>query len=172
MVNELVIKLLDSIIDSLDIPESYYRRASDRHRSLGEWLCRPESKVAVFQPHVTPQGSFRYGTVTRPLSAEGEYDLDNVVTLTLPKTAMTQKHLKTLFGEEIRAYAEAHQMVSPIEEMNRCWRLHYSDEVTFHLDTLPCVAEEEDVIAAIIGFGVPREIAKRALAITDKRHPH
>ncbi len=172
MVNELVVKLLDSIIDSLDIPESYYRRASARHRSLGEWLCRPESKVAVFQPHVTPQGSFRYGTVTRPLNTEGEYDLDNVVTFTLPKTAMTQKHLKTLFGAEIRAYAEAHHMVSPIEEMNRCWRLHYSDEVTFHLDTLPCIAEEEDVIAAIIGNGVPRELAKRAVAITDKRHPH
>ena len=172
MANELVVKLLDSIIDSLDIPESYYRRAADRHRSLGEWLCRPESKVAVFQPHVTPQGSFRYGTVTRPLNAEGEYDLDNVVTLTMPKTAMTQKQLKTLFGEEIRAYAEAHQMLSPIEEMNRCWRLHYSDEVTFHLDTLPCVAEEESVIATIMGLGVPRELAKRAVAITDKRHPH
>jgi hypothetical protein len=106
------------------------------------------------------------------LSAEGEYDLDNVVTLTLPKTAMTQKQLKALFGEEVRAYADAHQMVSPIEEMNRCWRLHYSDEVAFHLDTLPCVAEEEDVIAAIMGFGVPRELAKRAVAITDKRHPY
>ena len=171
MANELVVKLLDSIIDSLDIPESYYRRAADRHRSLGEWLCRPESKVAVFQPHVTPQGSFRYGTVNRPLNADGEYDLDNVVTLTMPKTAMTQKQLKTLFGEEIRAYAEARQMLSPIEEMNRCWRLHYSDEITFHLDTLPCVAEEESVIAKIIGFGVPRELAKRAVAITDKRHP-
>jgi hypothetical protein len=106
------------------------------------------------------------------LNAEGEYDLDNVVTLTLPKTQMTQKDLKTLFGEEICAYAEAHQMLSPLEEMNRCWRLHYSDEITFHLDTLPCVAEEESVVAAIIGLGVPRELAKRAVAITDKRHPH
>jgi hypothetical protein len=53
-----------------------------------------------------------------------------------------------------------------------CWRLHYSDEITFHLDILPWVAEEESVIAAIIGFGVPRELAKRAVAITDKRHPH
>jgi hypothetical protein len=172
MANELVVKLLDSLIDSLDIPESYYRRAADRHRSLGEWLCRSESKVAVFQPHVTPQGSFRYGTVNRPLNTEGEYDLDNVVTLTMPKTAMTQKQLKTLFGEEIRTYAEAHQMLSPIEETNRCWRLHYSDEITFHLDTLPCVAEEESVIATIIRFGVPRELAKRAVAITDKRDPH
>lgn len=172
MANELVVKLVDSIIDSLDIPESYYRRAADRHRSLGEWLCRPESKVAVFQPHVTPQGSFRYGTVIRPLNVEGEYDLDNVVTLMLTKTAMTQQQLKTLFGQEIRAYAEAHQMLSPIEEMNRCWRLHYSDEIAFHLDTLPCVAEEENVIAAIIRLGVPRELAERAVAITDKRHPH
>jgi hypothetical protein len=172
MANELVVRLLDSIIDSLDIPESYYRRAADRHRSLGEWLCRPESKVAIYQPHVTPQGSFRYGTVIRPLNAEGEYDLDNVVTFTLAKTAVTQKHLKTLFGQEIRTYAEAHQMLSPLEEMNRCWRLHYSDEITFHLDTLPCVAEEENVIAGIIRLGVPRELAKRAVAITDKRHPH
>ena len=172
MPNELVVRLLDSIIDSLDIPESYYRRAADRHRSLGEWLCRPESKVAEYSPHVTPQGSFRYGTVIRPLNAAGEYDLDNVVTLTLLKTAMTQKQLKTLFGAEIQAYADAHQMLSPIEEMNRCWRLHYADEVTFHLDTLPCVAEEESVIAAIMGLGVPRELAKRAVAITDKRHPY
>ena len=171
MTNEVAVKLLDTIIDSLDIPESYYRRAAARHRSLGEWLCRPESKVAVFQPHVTPQGSFRYGTVTRPLNAEGEYDLDNVVTLTLPKTTMTQQQLKVLFGGEVRGYAEAHQMLSPVEEMNRCWRLHYSDEIAFHLDTLPCVAEEERIIAAIIGFGVPRELAKRAVAITDKRHP-
>ena len=49
--------------------------------------------------------------------------------------------------------------------------LHYSDEVTFHLDSLPCVAEEESVIESIAGLGVPRELAMRAVAITDKRHP-
>jgi hypothetical protein len=164
--------MLDSILDSLDIPESYYQKAADRHRSLGEWFCRPESKIASFQPHVTPQGSFRYGTIVRPLNADGEYDLDHVVTLTLPKTSLTQKQLKVLLGDEIRAYAAAHQMLSPIEEMNRCWRLHYADEVTFHLDSLPCVAEEESVIAAIKAYGVPDELAKRAVAITDKRHPN
>ncbi|HEV2485597.1 MAG TPA: nucleotidyltransferase [Terracidiphilus sp.] len=171
MANEMVVKLLDGIIDSLDIPESYYKKAADRHRSLGEWFCRPDSKIASFQPHVTPQGSFRYGTVVRPLDKDGEYDLDNVVTLALAKTALTQKQLKALLGEEIRAYAEAHQMLSPIEEMNRCWRLHYADEVTFHLDSLPCVAEEKSVIAAIKAHGVSEELAKRAVAITDKRHP-
>jgi hypothetical protein len=171
MGNEHVVKLLDGIVDSLDIPESYYQRAASRHRSLGEWLCRPESTVAAYNPHITPQGSFRYGTVIRPLNADGEYDLDNVVTLTMSKTVMTQQQLKRLFGAEIRGYAEAHRMLSPIEEMNRCWRLHYSDEVTFHLDSLPCVAEEQSVIESIVGLGVPRELATRTVAITDKRHP-
>lgn len=142
MAKEPVANLLEIILSSLDIPESYYQRAADRHRSLGEWLCRPESTVAAFEPHITPQGSFRYGTVVRPITADGEYDLDNVVTLNLSKTAMTQKQLKTLFGEEIHGYAEAHQMASPVEEMKRCWRLHYADEVSFHLDSLPCVADE------------------------------
>ena len=69
----MVTKLLDSIIDHLDIPKSYYERAVARHKSLGQWLCRPESKVAAFKPHVSPQGSFRYGTVIRPLVANVEY---------------------------------------------------------------------------------------------------
>src|SRR5437660_5644200 len=125
MANELVVKLLDSLIDSFDIPESYYRRAADRHRSLGEWLCRPESKVAAFQPHVSPQGSFRYGTVNRPLLATEEYDLDNVTTLTMAKTAMTQKQLKELYGTEIKEYARANGMIAPVEEKDRCWRLAY-----------------------------------------------
>ena len=68
-----VTQLLDTIVGSLDIPKSYYEKAVSRHRSLGEWLCRPESRVAVFQPNVAPQGSFRYGTVTRSLFADSEY---------------------------------------------------------------------------------------------------
>jgi len=171
MANEPVAKLLDIIVDSLDIPESYYQRAADRHRTLGEWLCRSESKVAAFEPHITPQGSFRYGTVVRPLTADAEYDLDNVVTLSLTKTSMTQKQLKNLFGEEIQSYAKARQMSSPVEEMKRCWRLRYADEVNFHLDSLPCVAEEQRVVAAIMAYKVPFELAKRAVAITDIRHP-
>ena len=139
MTNLLVTKLLDTIVDSLDIPKSYYQKAVDRHRSLGEWLCRAESRVAAFQPNVSSQGSFRYGTVVRPLLAGGEYDLDNVTTLELPKTAMTQKQLKHLYGDEVKDYAKSHGMLEPVEEKNRCWRLHYSDEATFHLDTLPCI---------------------------------
>jgi hypothetical protein len=89
------------------------------------------------------------------LTAECEYDLDNVSTLAIAKTTMTQKELKHLYGDEVKDYARAHGMVVPLEEKNRCWRLHYSDEATFHLDTLPCVFEERDVVLAITSRGVP-----------------
>jgi hypothetical protein len=171
MTNLSVTKLLDTIVDSLDIPRSYYQKAVNRHRSLGEWLCRTESRVAAFQPIVSPQGSFRYGTVVRPLLTSGYYDLDNVTTLEIPKTAMTQKQIKQLYGEEVTEYANSNGIMEPVEEKNRCWRLHYSDEVTFHLDTLPCIVEERSVVLAITSRGVPPELAAMAIAITDKRHP-
>lgn len=169
--NLLVTELLDAIVDHLDIPKSYYEKAAARHKALGEWLCRPESKVATFQPHVSPQGSFRYGTVNRPLIDTEEYDLDNVTTLLMGKTALTQRQLKTLYGSEIKGYATANGILAPVQEKDRCWRLVYADEVNFHLDTLPCVPEEQLVILGLTSLGVSPELAALAIAITDKRYP-
>src|SRR5690606_30525945 len=102
---------------------------------------------------------------------DAEYDLDNVTTLMLSKTAMTQRQLKELYGLEIKDYASGHGMVSPVLEKNRCWRLTYADEVNFHLDTLPSVPEDAARIAALASAGVRREHAAVAIAITDRRHP-
>ena len=33
-------QLFELLVESLDIPPSLYERAVNRHRSLGEWLCR------------------------------------------------------------------------------------------------------------------------------------
>jgi hypothetical protein len=164
--------ILQLILSEIEIPRSYYEKAAGRHRSLGEWLCRPESTVAVFAPAVVPQGSFRFGTVVRPVLQTQRYDLDNVTTLQLEKTRMSQKELKNLYGDEIKAYAIAHNMTDPIEEHNRCWRLFYADAFSFHLDSLPCVPEEQRVVQSIVAAGVPMHLARLAIAITDKRHPH
>ena len=83
-------RLLEKLVDSLDIPESLYEKAVKRHTSLGEWLCRPDSRFAKLNPHVSPQGSFRYGTVNRPLNPGDVYDLDNVTTVTLTKMSISQ----------------------------------------------------------------------------------
>jgi hypothetical protein len=163
-------KLMDFLVELLDIPPSHYQKAADRYRSLGEWLHRKESKVAHLSPDVYLQGSFRYGTVIRPLLASEEYDLDLVCQIVLSKSAVTQKHVKHLVGDEIKAYAEAHPFKESAEEKPRCWRLNYADDVSFHMDILPCVPEDLTYIQQLIVLGVPPELAAHAVAITDKRH--
>jgi len=164
-------RYLELLVEALDVPPSLYERAVKRHHSLGEWLCRDASRLKQFNPTVSPQGSFRHGTVVRPLVANAEYDLDNVTTLDISKAAITQKQLKELFGFEMRAYAQAYGILAPLEEKNRCWRLRFADQEKFHLDSLPSLAEEEAVINLLRARNVPEELAKRAIAITDKRHP-
>jgi len=159
------------LVESLDIPPSLYERAVSRHSSLCQWLCRDGSRLRAFNPHVSSQGSFRHGTVVRPLAADAEYDLDNVTTLTLSKAEITQKKLKDLYGLEMQDYAREHGMLAPPEEKNRCWRLRYADEVKFHLDSLPSLVEEEGFVRTLRMRNVPEEWAKSAIAITDKRHP-
>lgn len=166
-------RLLDIIVEHLDIPRHLYEKARNRHLNLYEWLTREESTVAAFDPDVRPQGSFRFGTVNRPLWEDDEYDLDNICVLKgLGKTTLTQRQLKEMYGREIVAYANAYNMLKPVTEHNRCWRLQYSDEVKFHLDTLPCVPEEAGVILEVRGYGVEPDFALRSVAITDKRHPN
>jgi hypothetical protein len=165
-------ELLEFVVEHIDIPKSMYDKAAGRHRSLGDWLKRENGTIRQFDPDIRPQGSFRLGTVNRPINEGDEYDLDNVCVLTkLEKTDLTQEQVKHLYGEEIKAYAKAQGMLAPVTEHNRCWRLQYADEVNFHLDTLPCVPEELAVIQRLIAAGVPSDLARRAIGITDRRHP-
>lgn len=162
--------LLDAIIELLDVPRSLYEQAGDRHQSLGRWLCREQSLLAPFNPDVYLQGSFRYGTVIRPLIRRDEYDLDNVCELPISKRTMTQKQLKELVGYELKGYTEAHQVIAPVEEGNRAWRIDYADQVRFHIDTLPCVPEDPEVIAGQAARCQWPQYTGTAVAITDRRH--
>jgi Cyclic GMP-AMP synthase DncV-like, nucleotidyltransferase domain len=160
VVNPAVNSLLQLVLSEIEIPRSYYEKAVARHRSLGEWLCRSESAVAAFSPVVVPQGSFRFGTVVRPVVQTQKYDLDNATTLQVAKTQMSQKNLKHLYGAEIKAYAIAHNMTDPIEERNRCWRVFYADAMNFHLDSLPCIPEDKHVVGAIVEAGCRRALRR------------
>jgi hypothetical protein len=163
--------LWELVADELDIAPSLYQKAAARHTSLGEWLCRPESSLAQFRPSVRPQGSFRFGTVIKPLFAGAAYDLDQVVVLeTLQTSQLSQADLKNRFGIELAGYAHAHGMQSP-EPKHRCWRLHYQDELEFHLDSLPGVPAAGETVISLRRAGVAEEWARRAIAITDDRHP-
>jgi hypothetical protein len=173
MTNEHLIgnQVLEYIADLLDIPPSHYELAIKRYKSLGEWLHRPESCVAEYDPEVFAQGSFRYGTVIRPLLGGEEYDLDLVSQLTLSKEYVSQARLKELVGVEIKGYASAHNMNEPAREGNRCWRLDYADDVSFHMDILPAVPDDDAFKHKLVALGIPWDYARHAIAVTDRRHP-
>lgn len=166
-------KRLRELLELLDIPPSYYEKAAARYQSLNDWFKRKESSVANFDPAVYPQGSFRLGTVIRPLTPDEEYDLDVVCHLVLlKKTHLTQRKLKELIGAEVKAYAKAKGIEAPVEERKRGWRLDYADGVSFHIDILPCVPEDEATIRVLVErHGVERDLAASAVALTCKSHP-
>lgn len=159
------------LIEALDIPESYYEKASKRAASIRDWLTRPASTVKTFEPVVYPQGSFRLGTVIRPILRSDEYDLDLVCQMmALTKQQVTQKQLKYLLGDELAGYREAHSIKHPLTERKRCWRIDYADEVCFHIDCLPCVPEDETTIAQLLRLGVPPAWVATAIALTYTKH--
>jgi hypothetical protein len=163
---------LREFFELLDIPPSLYEQAAKRYQSLNEWFKRKESAIAKFDPAVYPQGSFRLGTVIRPLTADEEYDLDVVCHLVLlKKTDLTQRQLKELVGAEVKAYAAAFGIKSPVKERKRAWRLDYADGVNFHIDILPCAPEDKAVISALVEeHDVAPDLAASAVALTCKSH--
>jgi hypothetical protein len=181
MTNRQNEELLKELVSQLELPERAYAKAVSRYEDLGEWMGREASECAVHSPHIFPQGSFRLGTAIRPLKQEEEYDLDLACNLTTGITANThsQHELKVLVGQELEKYRLARSIKGPLDEKHRCWRLEYADDLSFHMDIVPCIPEEETaqnfLAVAMESYGLERELAKsvaeRAVGITDDRHP-
>lgn len=166
------VRLLE-LVKLLDIPDSYYDKAVGRYQSLGEWFERPESTIRGFAPKVSPQGSFRLGTVIRPLAQNEEYDIDLVCQLPLlDKASISQRALKHLVGNEVKSYAVANGIKAPVKEGKRAWRLDYADEVSFHIDILASIPEDGATIKRIVATGVAEELAANAIALTCTTDPN
>lgn len=168
---------LSAVAESIEIPDSAYERAENRYNDLGEWMGREESTVYDYDPEVFPQGSFLLGTVTRPSNDEDEYDLDLGVKLRhgISKESHTQKQLKTLVGEELEAYRQARGIQESLGEKRRCWRLIYQDELSFHLDIVPCIPEDErrqrmvkeSMTNSDMEEALANEVSELTISITD-----
>ena len=171
--------IIREVAGSIDIPDSAYEKATARYRDLGEWFGRKESHCHIFNPHIYPQGSFRLGTVIRPVDADGEYDLDMGCRLRagITKATHTQEQLKTIVGADLEDYRIARGIKEKKEEKHRCWRLKYADALNFHLDTVPSIPESSErqllLKEAILKTGTSVDLATLVAnltgAITDNR---
>jgi len=172
--------IIDNIITPLELPDSAYDKARKRYEDLGEWFNREESAVSVNNPHVFPQGSFRLGTAIRPLDESEKYDLDLACKLRdgISKNSHTQEILKKLVGVELEAYRKARGIKNELEAKHRCWRLEYQDDLSFHMDIVPCIPADEKrrkaILESIRNTGLDDYVARAAsqttISITDDRH--
>ncbi len=172
--------IIDNMVKLLELPDSAYDKARKRYEDLGDWFDRDESAVSGNNPHIFPKGSFRLGTAIRPLDESEEYDLDLACKLRdgITKDSHTQETLKNLVGIELESYRKARDIKNELEAKHRCWRLEYQDDLSFHMDIVPCIPADEKrrkaILESIRNTGLDEYFAGSAsqttVSITDDRH--
>ena len=142
MTNEQLNDLYLRIAEELDISDILFDKAVTSYTTLGEYINNHcDCSVSVYT-----QGSFRLGTVIRPLSDEDEYDLDLVCEV-MDIPYITPKDLKNMIGDILR---DSKRYSSMLEEKKRCWRIEYSDEAQFHMDITPALPDVKETDAILV----------------------
>lgn len=163
------------IIQSIDTPDTAYENAKQRYQDIGEWFGRKESFFVDNDPHIFPQGSFRLGTVIRPLSDMEEYDLDLGCEFEkgISKRNFTQYQLKHDVGNELEKYRSYRGIQEKLEEKHRCWRLNYQDHLKFHMDIVPCIPEDAEtrrtIEEAILRENLDERLASEQKVVDEMR---
>jgi hypothetical protein len=150
-------RFLEKVAEDIDIPPSKYHDAVDRYEAVGRWLEEGEypcsGKLSIYA-----QGSFRLGTVVRPIrgGVEASYDIDLVCEVPIGKQLTDPRAVKTMVGDRLREHETYRRLLD--EEGKRCWTLEYAEQegVGFHLDVLPSIPD-------------PRGLLDTSVAITNKR---
>lgn len=125
--------ILRQIAKELDITEDKRNTAVDSYNAVGSYLSNHiNADVDIF-----PQGSFRLGTVIKPLSDEDDYDIDLVCRI--EKYFSEAKSLKNEVGQALKESDRYSKMLQ--DEGKRCWTLKYSDGAQYHMDILPAIKD-------------------------------
>ncbi len=135
---------------ALDIPDHVYEDATLKYEDVGNWLGAEDSDLLGYSPDMYVQGSFRLGTVVRPITDVDEYDIDLVCKLDIGKEQTTQEALKKLVGDRLKLREDLGKILSP---SRRCWVLDYPAEDSiprFHMDVLPTIPNEERTPTGIL----------------------
>lgn len=157
---------LETLAAKLDISPTMHNYAIERYYGISEYLNN-NGIEAIFYP----QGSFRTGTVVRPIvdGKESDYDIDVVCELGNIKTNTTAERTKKSVGDILKNSELYQKKLFP--EQDRCWTLEYAEIVEgigFTMDVVPCVGEDENQIDYVIKMGIDTVLAQQAIAITER----
>jgi len=160
-------KLLREIADVLDITQYQYEEAEGHYKAVGKFLGNCPV-LSEHNPEIFPQGSFRLGTVVRPILEGEEYDIDLVCLLNATHLDFTQKKLKNVIGDRLKQ-PQYREKLRP--ENRRSWTLKYSEESKFHLDVLPAIPDTESA-NYLRNLNLSHNYFDTAISITDNKRPN
>lgn len=147
-------RFLEQVASAIDIPPGKYEDAVDRYESVGRWLDDGEYPGCSDELSIYPQGSFRLGTVVRPIrdGLEASYDIDLVCEMPLQKERTNPHSVKSMVGDRLREHGTYNKLLD--EEGKRCWTLEYAEQdgVGFHLDVLPSVPDRRGLLDTSIAI--------------------
>jgi len=157
--------LTEELYKQIDITPTQYDLAKSHYEAVAK--CLTEGGVAA---DVYTQGSFAFGTVIRPFKEgrDADFDIDLVAQSSDEKRITKPRLLKKSVGKCLTE-SQYYKDLLDRNEGRRCWTLNYTprDGVGFHMDVLPCVQEEDNIVRSIILQNIPSTVATKAIAITN-----
>lgn len=124
-------RMLRKIAAEIEINETEHKRAVKSYNAIGTFL---DNSIPQYDIKVIPQGSFRLGTVIKPITDKDEYDIDLVAIIDNKFTSA--KELKEIVGDALKA---SDRYSEKIEEGKRCWTIEYAESSNYHMDILPAM---------------------------------
>lgn len=181
MTEDSNLKILEEILEKIELPQNAYETARKRYEDLGKWLGREGSSLEFNDVHVFAQGSFRLGTAIRPFHEHEDYDLDLACKVRegFSKDTHSQFDLKEAIKEELQLYINARKIEKELEEKHRCWTIEYKDQLSFHMDVVPALPLDEKhrtminesiIQLDMINEFISNKVSAEALSITDDRN--
>ncbi|MEL4255403.1 nucleotidyltransferase [Shewanella xiamenensis] len=125
----MLVEMLDSVFDNLDLTKTQRERIETAYKAVGNYLASCDHPL-LKDAHIYPQGSMRLRTTNKPLSQE-EFDVDLI--LFLP-------HANYATRDEIVDVVKQHLLDNDVykdlvEDLPRGLRINYKGG--YHLDITP-----------------------------------
>ncbi|MCB1097256.1 MAG: nucleotidyltransferase [Verrucomicrobiae bacterium] len=137
-------EILNLLAEELDISPTKRMDAAEKYRAVSDWLAAKEgSCLERYKPEIYPHGSFRLGTVVRPLGRD-EFDLDFTCELQINNSARPDQ-VKGLVGQRLLENGRYEGIATPL---NRCWRINYAGD--FHMDIMPGIPDVDHELGNIL----------------------
>jgi len=145
-------EILTQYAEELDISPSKYQEAVQRYETVGNWLTSDDNDGN--EPFIYTQGSFRLGTVIKPIrdNKECDYDIDLVCEYQIQQSQTSPDNIKNIVGNRLKSHGTYKKLLE--KEGRRCWTLNYAEQdgIGFHLDILPSVLENANNGSSAIGI--------------------